>query len=115
MLADGDEDRQQPYTKTQTWVKLNMTSSVLKFLASAPKTMKAVVIHGIGKELRSEKLPFCSGPSFPEDYRMEERPVPVPGPGEVLVKVEAVGICAGDSKCFAGAARFWGKWLPVNV
>ena len=40
---------------------------------------------------------------------MEERPVPVPGPGEVLVKVEAVGICAGDSKCFAGAARFWGK------
>ena len=45
---------------------------------------------------------------------MEERPVPVPGPGEVLVKVEAVGICAGDSKCFAGAARFWGKWLPVN-
>ena len=47
--------------------------------------------------------------AFSEDYRMEERPVPVPGPGEVLVKVEAVGICAGDSKCFAGAARFWGE------
>ena len=52
--------------------------------------------------------------TFSEDYRMEERPVPVPGPGEVLVKVEAVGICAGDSKCFAGAARFWGECRTVE-
>lgn len=43
-----------------------------------------------------------------EDYRYEELPVPTPGPGEVLVKVEAVGICAGDAKTFAGATRFWG-------
>ena len=90
-----------------------MSSSVLKFLASAPKTMKAVVIHGIGGKIK--QCQQCSGSSsksgyyISEDYRMEERPVPVPGPGEVLVKVEAVGICAGDSKCFAGAARFWGK------
>ena len=35
--------------------------------------------------------------------------VPEPGPGEILVRVEAVGICAGDAKTFAGATRFWGK------
>jgi threonine dehydrogenase-like Zn-dependent dehydrogenase len=39
---------------------------------------------------------------------MEEIPVPQPGPGEALVKVEAVGICASDLKCYAGAAKFWG-------
>jgi threonine dehydrogenase-like Zn-dependent dehydrogenase len=54
------------------------------------KTMTAVVCHGAG------------------DYRIEEVPVPVPGPGEALVRVEAVGICASDLKCFQGAAKFWG-------
>ena len=43
------------------------------------------------------------------DYRLEERPVPVPGPGDILVKVEACGICAGDLKAFEGARRFWGS------
>jgi len=41
-------------------------------------TMQAVVIHGRG------------------DYRLERVPVPVPGRGEALVKVHAVGICASD-------------------
>ncbi len=44
----------------------------------------------------------------PEDYRLEEVAVPVPGPGEVLLKVEACGICASDVKCFIGAPLFWG-------
>ncbi len=35
--------------------------------------------------------------------------MPKPGPKELLVKVAAVGICAGDAKCYAGADRFWGK------
>ena len=35
--------------------------------------------------------------------------MPEPGPNEVLVKVEAVGICAGDAKTYAGATRFWGQ------
>ena len=44
----------------------------------------------------------------PEDYRLEERPVPRPGPGEVLIKVQSTGVCASDIKCYTGAALFWG-------
>ncbi|MGJ4852136.1 alcohol dehydrogenase catalytic domain-containing protein, partial [Bacillota bacterium Meth-B3] len=39
---------------------------------------------------------------------MDEIPVPVPGFGEILLKVEACGICAGDVKATHNAARFWG-------
>lgn len=60
---------------------------------------------------------ICHGP---KDYRMEEVPVPRPGPGQALVKVEAVGICASDLKCYAGAAKFWGDenrpaWAETEV
>ncbi len=34
--------------------------------------------------------------SAPEALRVEERPVPAPGPGEVLVRVRATGICGSD-------------------
>nr|WP_041407596.1 alcohol dehydrogenase catalytic domain-containing protein [Segniliparus rotundus] len=66
------------------------------------KTMQAVVCHG------------------PQDYRVEEMPVPVPGPGEALIRVEAVGICGSDLKCFQGAAKFWGDegrapWAHTGV
>jgi threonine dehydrogenase-like Zn-dependent dehydrogenase len=47
----------------------------------------------------------CHGP---KDYRLEERPTPQAGPGEVLIKVDQVGICASDLKCYLGAALFWG-------
>ena len=40
------------------------------------KTMKAAVVRAFGKPLTIEELP-----------------VPVPGPGEVLVKVLACGVC----------------------
>jgi threonine dehydrogenase-like Zn-dependent dehydrogenase len=53
-------------------------------------TMQAVVCHG------------------PREYRLDEVTRPVPGPGEALVRVEAVGICASDLKCYHGAAKFWG-------
>ena len=43
------------------------------------KTMKAAVVHAFGKPLA-----------------IEEIPVPVPGPGEVLVKVLACGVCHTD-------------------
>ncbi len=58
--------------------------------ASVPEEMEAVVCHG------------------PRDYRLERLPVPRPAAGEVLIRVEAVGICASDLKCYAGAAKFWG-------
>ena len=54
-----------------------------------PRTMAAVVCHG------------------PRDYRLEEVPVPRSGPGEVVVEVLAVGICASDVKCWDGADLFW--------
>jgi erythritol/L-threitol dehydrogenase len=44
----------------------------------------------------------------PHDYRFEERKVPKPGPGEVLIRVKSTGICASDIKCFTGAPMFWG-------
>jgi erythritol/L-threitol dehydrogenase len=55
-----------------------------------PEKMQAVVCHG------------------PEDYRLEEIAVPLRKPGEALIRVEAVGICASDLKCYHGAAKFWG-------
>lgn len=65
-------------------------------------TMQAVVCHG------------------PEDYRLAEVAVPRPRPGEALVRVEAVGICASDLKCYHGAAKFWGDenrpaWAETEV
>jgi 2-desacetyl-2-hydroxyethyl bacteriochlorophyllide A dehydrogenase len=64
--------------------------------------MQAVVCHG------------------PMDYRLEDVDVPEPGPGEVLVRVEACGICASDLKCYHGAAKFWGDadrpaWAETQV
>ena len=69
---------------------------------SVPSTMQAVVCHG------------------PKDYRLEEVPVPTPGPGEALVRVQAVGICASDLKCYNGAAKYWGDenrpaWAETEV
>lgn len=55
-----------------------------------PKSMQAVVCHGA------------------EDYRLEEWRVPEPGPEEVVIRVDSVGICASDLKCYSGAALFWG-------
>jgi threonine dehydrogenase-like Zn-dependent dehydrogenase len=54
------------------------------------QTMQAIVAHG------------------PHDYRLEEMPVPVPGPGEVVIEVGACGICASDVKAYRGAPIYWG-------
>ena len=48
-----------------------------------PETMRAAVLFG------------------PSDLRVVERPVPTPGPGEVLVKVAACAICGTDPKLIA--------------
>ena len=44
------------------------------------------------------------------DYRVEHLPVPTNlEPKQLLIKVLRCGICAGDSKCWRGAPRFWGN------
>ena len=59
----------------------------------------------------------CRGP---ENYELAETERPTPGPGEALVRVQAVGICASDLKCYHGAVKFWGDgdrpaWAETNV
>jgi len=53
--------------------------------------MKAVVAYG------------------PRDYRIAHIPRPRPGPGELVIRTGAVGICGSDIKCYTGAALFWGE------
>lgn len=54
------------------------------------KTMKALVAYG------------------PYDYRYQDMPVPEVGEGEVLMKIQGCGICAGDIKSYHGGIRIWG-------
>lgn len=54
-----------------------------------PATMEAVVCHG------------------PEDYRLQERDVAAPGPGEVVIRVHSAGICASDIACYVGTPGYW--------
>ena len=66
------------------------------------RTMQAVVMHA------------------PEDYRLEEIDVPTPAADELLIRVEAVGVCASDLKCYHGAAKFWGdenrdRWVQPGI
>lgn len=44
----------------------------------------------------------------PWDYRLEEVPIPQADTGEVVIKVNACGVCASDIKCYTGAPLFWG-------
>ena len=55
-----------------------------------PDTMQAVVAYA------------------PGDYRFETVDVPRAGPDDIIIEVEACGICAGDIKTFDGAPSFWG-------
>jgi len=57
---------------------------------SEKRMMKALVAHA------------------PGDYRLEMIEVPTAGPGEIIIKVEACGVCAGDIKAYHGAPSFWG-------
>lgn len=64
------------------------------------ETMQAVVNHG------------------PGDYRVETVAYPVARPDEVVIRVEATGICASDLKCHSGASMFWGgdePWVKAPV
>lgn len=65
-------------------------AEVAEAVSGLPETMQAVICHG------------------PEDYTLEEVATPIPAEGELLMKVEAVGVCASDLKCYHGAPKFWG-------
>jgi len=60
-----------------------------------PKEMAAVVSYG------------------PHDSRYEQVPVPRAKSGEVLIKTEACGICAGDIKAYNGGEVFWGSETTI--
>ena len=69
-----------------------MTSSVQLHSAvpNVPRLMRAIVAHA------------------PHRFVLEEVEVPKIGPNEVLVKVEACGVCASDIKAYKGAESYWG-------
>lgn len=53
----------------------------------------------------------------PEDYRLETVPRPHAGPGEVIIRVDAAGICGSDGKCYQGGEMFYGAdpWVKNPV
>ncbi len=59
-------------------------------MGNLPEKMKAIVAY------------------TPGDYRFEMVDTPTAGDGEMILKVEACGVCAGDTKAFGGAESFWG-------
>jgi L-iditol 2-dehydrogenase len=64
---------------------------------SVPKTMKAWVLDG------------------PEQLRLVEKPVPEPGPAEVLVRIDAVAICGTDVEIITKGLPAWIRGgLPFN-
>jgi len=56
------------------------TASTQTITPDLPRTMRAAVLFG------------------PDDFRIVEKPVPIPGAGEVLVKVAMCGTCGTDLK-----------------
>jgi L-iditol 2-dehydrogenase len=48
----------------------------------------------------------------PKDYRLEKLERPRARAGEVIVRVEAAGICGSDGKCYAGGDMFWAGAAP---
>ena len=48
----------------------------------------------------------CYGP---QDYRVEQAPMPVMTDASMILRTAACGICASDIKCYDGAGHFWGS------
>jgi len=56
-------------------------------------SMRALVVHG------------------PHDARVDDVPVPEPGRGELLVRVDRAGICGTDVELFTGEMAYYGRGL----
>lgn len=55
--------------------------------------MRALVVHG------------------PRDARVDDVPLPEPGPGQLLVRVELAGICGTDIELYTGEMAYYGMGL----
>lgn len=66
-----------------------MEASDTKKTLSVPRTMKAWVLDG------------------PEELRLVEKPVPRPGPAEVLIRIDAVAICGTDVEIITKGLPAW--------
>jgi erythritol/L-threitol dehydrogenase len=75
-------------------------------MAGTKKTMKAVVARGIGDYRVENVVP---------QYKIEEVPMPAAGAGEMVVKVEACGICIGDVKISHLQDAWGGKGTPPHL
>lgn len=67
---------------------------------SLPKKMNAVVAYA------------------PGDYKVQEVDSPKVGKDELIIKVEACGVCGSDVKAFQGSAMYWGgedPWMKTPV
>jgi len=74
-----------------------MATSVSKKDLTIPGTMKAWVLDGPGQ------------------LRLVEKPVPEPGPAEILVRIDAVAICGTDVEILAKGLPAWiGGGLPFH-
>jgi propanol-preferring alcohol dehydrogenase len=67
---------------------------MLQGVTSAMDTMRAMVLERFGEPLQ-----------------LRERPIPKPGPGQVLVKVAACGLCGSDLEISAG--KLQGPQVPL--
>jgi D-arabinose 1-dehydrogenase-like Zn-dependent alcohol dehydrogenase len=44
----------------------------------------------------------------PSQLKLETIPIPTAATNEVIIEVEACGVCTSDVKAWHGAARYWG-------
>ena len=86
----GGRPRPAPHDLIQERPMDTMTTNPTTPAASLPAKMMAVVAYE------------------PGDYRLEQVDVPRAGPDDIIIEVEACGICASDIKTFQGAPSFWG-------
>jgi 2-desacetyl-2-hydroxyethyl bacteriochlorophyllide A dehydrogenase len=74
-------------------------------MVETKKTMRALVARSVGDYRVEEPVP---------QYKIEEVPVPAVGEGEMLVKVEACGICIGDVKLSHNKEAWGSKGVPPH-
>jgi D-arabinose 1-dehydrogenase-like Zn-dependent alcohol dehydrogenase len=69
--------------------------------------------RGRGVRVRAARLHRPRTADGPEDLRIDEVPTPDPGPGEVLVRVHACGVCASDLHVVQGITP--AAHLPITL